>query len=79
MRALPSNSRGLSAKGLPVNWKTGESEDSPIHRISRSKRWGAPQRSPNYAAILVLTIEWWIIPFTLKNIHSLPRNHFKEV
>lgn len=29
----------------------GESGDSLIHRISRSKCWVAPQRNPVYAAI----------------------------
>lgn len=56
LKALPSNSRGLSAKGLLVNWKTGESESSPINRISRSKRWSAPQQCPIYTVVWVLAI-----------------------
>ncbi len=43
---------------------------SAAHHTSRSKRWGAPRCCPNYAAVKLLTKTWWIIPFTLKNIHS---------
>jgi len=41
----------IPPKGIPMNLKTGEFENSLIHRLSRSKRWVAPQRSPIYAAI----------------------------
>jgi hypothetical protein len=53
-----------------MNEKTANNMPA-VHRISRSKRWVAPQRCPNYAAIILLTEIWWIIPFTLKDVHTL--------
>ncbi len=42
-----------------------------IHRISRSKRWVAPQRCPIYATVILSSNFWMIIPFTLKYVHTL--------
>jgi hypothetical protein len=54
-----------------VKQKTANFNDQPFHRMSHSKRWVASQRSPIYAASILFTIFWAVIPFTLNNIHSL--------
>jgi hypothetical protein len=52
-----------------MNRKTANNK-AAVHRVSRSKRWGAPQRCPIYATIILSSNFRRIIPFTLKHVHN---------
>ena len=56
-------------KDLPMKEKR-RTTGLAIHRISRSKRWVAPQRCPIYATVILSSNFWMIIPFTLKYVHT---------
>ncbi len=78
LRALPSDYQGLSARAYRLKEKR-RTTGLAIHRISRSKRWVAPQRCPIYATVILLSNFWMVIPFTLKYVHTLEKQDIQKL